>query len=459
MPIAMLSATMITTVVLLLCSFSEIGAAAAVENRAIAASREVGGRLLRGKQRRSAVRQQSSRVEMQVPATTAFPPKVGIATIIQPTPYPPLPPMLSATVDRQPIDTWVGSTLVYEFAEQPTTVPLPSQAQLDLAFGCPVLINWPTAVEITAPGHCLATGTTTTTVFSVGTDADAAAAAAAGAATAHAEDASKTAHELGGLTETTGNWTTAGTGASQILSWTESCPKIDGSSTSLVTYAMPNGDVFGYSQLMTTMYSNKIQLRDCSFFIRYQVEEKIYRQRGKKDEVACTKYGSCDGTIFIQYFIYDQYGKTVAVTPYLTLFQNTFDITDTMGNKIATATRSGGWSPVAHTCEERKWTVTFADDAPGAFAAPAEQWPIAEMITMMAGRDHRREPTGMVVPTACELGKSMTMMCLGLVLFILLIIVPACFWIFCQHPLRSCLQALEVRAFPRRMRRGVKWET
>lgn len=418
-----------------------------------AATREAGGRLLR-------------RSQQSLRQPVLFIPKIGLGNITAATPFPPLPPLLDPRGDRQPFDTQIGSVIAYEFAEVPTLKPLPSQAALNLAFGCPVLLGWPVAVEIEAPGHCIPKPTPVSTdsaspvagLVAGSADLDSAgedAAKAAEAAKAAAKD--EYGKASGQAAWVTGNWSNSA-GGGHILQYSEACPLFDGSSTPLVTYTMPNGDLFGFTQLLTTLYTNIMELRDCSGFVRYRIEEKIYREKSKVDEEACETYKSCDGTVYIQYFVYDEFGATVALTGYLTLFQGVFKITDTGGNGIATASRKGEWSPVSKDCVERIWVLQFDQHPPGGFQDVTNHWPIAELVTMMSLRDYSRLPSGMVTPTACEVTKSAFLL-FGLAFAIsLFVLVPCLFFVFCQHQCRVGFLQIEQHVFPRRMRRPVCYE-
>jgi hypothetical protein len=325
----------------------------------------------------------------------------------------------------QPIDTAIGHFLISGFIEKPTLTPPPSQSSLDLAFGCPALLTWPTEVAVSAPDPCGKTNV--------------------------------------------GNWTYDG-GKELLISWETKC--IDTSATAstsdrmlanhpTTTYKVPTGDIFGSSQDIRSMFSDYIMLRDCGGALVFTIEEKVYKQEGKADDQACQKFRSCDGIIFFQYFVKDKAGKKVAMTPYLTIFQDSFDITDTSGAVIATVSRNG-WDPptVPVDCANapiRVWNIKYAASPPGLWATATNQWPIAEMMTMLSRRDMLRQPTGAVDYDVCEVAKTGMQVAgvflLGLCCFCL----PFGIFLICSGPLHSTLYDWEHRFFPRRMGKPLKY--
>jgi len=175
----------------------------------------------------------------------------------------------------------------------------------------------------------------------------------------------------------------------------------------------PNGtarfDKFGSSRWQKRFGSTYLELRDCAGVPIFTVEERIYKQAGKPDEDACTKYKSCDGVIYFQYFIKNGQGVIVAQTGYLHYFQPSFDVTDPKGVKIASVSRTG-WDPVpmpdCTTEPHREWVLKFEKSPPGMWSMAANQWPIAAMMTMLSQRDEFRLPDGDVLTSSCEVAKT-----------------------------------------------------
>lgn len=352
-------------------------------------------------------------------------------------------PQLDPWHDVQPLDTSLGNFFVSGFVEGPTPTPPPSQGSMDIAAACPVISEWPETVEIDAPNPCGA----------------------------------QLGFRQGGFWQIPSGSTAAAanvySSTSSLLRWDLSCG-LQGLMPA-VQYTMPNGDPFGMSHTVVTFTGTRAQLSDCEGNARYYVDEKVYREASKADPITCKKYGSCDGTIWLQYFVYDRKLQIVAQTPYLHLFEDSFEISDPRGNVIAKAEKRGGWSPFANDNEcnivdmgadgpvPRKWALTFiADDGKsdklGVFANPTDQWPIAELVTMMAVRDAHRQPSGLVAPSACEVRKSTLFL---LVAFMLTAIVCSGIAIFFRFGLQRCrtnLFDLELRICPSQMRKPSKYE-
>lgn len=285
---------------------------------------------------------------------------------------------LRAWDNYQPLDAWLGSMLVERFLAPPKPPMVPGGGVLDQ---CPVLSEWPDEVLVDAPNAC--TGVV-----------------------AHA-----------------GNWTATGASAASgagIMGWSVSCSPLGPSLVPVTTYSLPGGGLFGTSSPVPSMAGNSQELRDCTGYLKYTIDEKVYKVPGEADHALCEEYGSCDGVIYTQYFIKDWAGKPMAQTPFLRLFQNRFFIEDNLGKKIAEVKRVGRWSPMSQQCvhnTKKQWLISYADPqkhgSSATFSRPAERWPVAQLVTMMANRDADRMPSGLVAPSACEVEKT------GLLIFIL----------------------------------------
>lgn len=345
-------------------------------------------------------------------------PKMGLANVTDPTPYPPPPPVLHPWKEMQPLDTAVGNYLISGLIAQPTITPPPSQSSLDLAFACPALLTWPTEVAVSAPDPC------------------------------------------GEMSK--GNWTGTGSGASLLINWETHCidtvsPGLTTPSGSPVTtYTVPNGDLFGTSQVVETPFSDVTELRDCGGATVFTVEEKIYKQAGKPDNTACTKYGSCDGVLYFQYFVKDAGGAVVAMSGYTTIFQDSFDITDSAGGLIVQVSRNG-WSPsdrqpdCSKNPKRRLWNLKYAGSPPGIWAAATGQWPIAAMMTMLAARDNQRQPDGNVLWSNCNVLKSTGFVVLGGVGICCCVCVPMVIFLVCSASILKFVADVETKLFPKRM--------
>jgi len=338
---------------------------------------------------------------------------VSLANLTEPTAIPPPPPALEPYKDNQPFDTAIGNFFVSRLVEKPTVTPPPSQASIELAYGCPTLLNWPIEVAVGAPDPC----------------AD---------------------------MKTNASWTdNSDENAAKIVSWSQDCAMFDlanRDASPLVSYELPNGDLLGASQEKTTLKRTIIELRDCQYTTRYTVQERLIHQSGKPDDNACSKYGACDGVVYLQYVMKDAIDKTVAITPYLNLFPEVFEINDAAGNKIATASRAG-WDPMHSDCSNsisRHWLLRFAESPAGVFATVTERQWIAQMMTMIALRDSRRGSDGLVTMSECQIFK---MFITGLSLLAFLCCaccVPMCCYLIVSAPMHERLHFLEKRWCPRK---------
>ncbi|CAK8997799.1 unnamed protein product [Durusdinium trenchii] len=282
---------------------------------------------------------------------------------------------------------------------------------------CPVLNEWPSKLEIDTPNPC--------------------------------------------TLSPTGSWTTSEAsfdGVPLVMSWTQQCSKLGGGLVPITSYTLPSGGVFGSTQPVPSLTGNTFRLNDCVGYTRFFLDEKVYHVPGEPDAHACEIYGSCDGSVFLQFLIRDHAGRTIAHTPYLRLFQSSFNIEDVNGLLVAQVERVDRWNPMSKTCtgEAHKWLVKFPElGIPGAsalFPTVADRWPVAELVTIMSTRDGSRLPSGLVAPSLCEVEKT------GLLIFsiaFLVIAVGAVAILFVRvgvSPTQLMCLDLEARFCPRRKR-------
>ncbi|OLQ00352.1 hypothetical protein AK812_SmicGene17009 [Symbiodinium microadriaticum] len=236
---------------------------------------------------------------------------------------------------------------------------------------CPILNSWPDKVEIDAPNPC-------------------------------------------NPLASAGGWTSEapGSGMPLVMTWSQQCSKVGASLVPETTYSLPSGGLFGTSRLVPSLMGNTFQLNDCVGYTRYYIDEKVYHVVGEPDAHACEIYGSCDGSVFLQFIIRDHAGRKIAHTPYLRLFQSSFNIEDTSGLVVAHVERIGHWNPMSKMCSTKghRWLVKFPDlTLPGAsavFPTAADRWPVAKLVTIMATRDASRLSSGLVSPSVCEVEKT-----------------------------------------------------
>lgn len=350
------------------------------------AGRPRGFLLERGERRRVARQGRSSLLaSKQAPAlpTTQYVRKLTVANITRPTAMPPPPPTLDSWEDAQPLDTMLGNLVVNRFTDGPTVTPPPLQSAIALATSCPLLLTWPSNLDIDSPSTCQYV-----------MEGNLSNAQGVGPAQASADQ-----------------------GSGQVLSWLKSCAPTEmrKSMSYVITYYMPGGDKFGSSFMMPTLTGNYLVLQDCQERLRYTVQEKVYISTSQTHPESCQKHRSCDGTVYLQYFIRDAGNVVVAQTPYLHIFQEEFVVSDPEGFEIATVKRLGGWQPDARDCSAyhenspiNKWQVRFAEKPPGLWATKTEQWPIAEMVTMISHQDLWRLPSGLLSPSGCEISRGLS---------------------------------------------------
>jgi len=341
-------------------------------------------------------------------------PKIGVGNVTTPTELPPPPPTLNPMTDMQPFDTALGNAIASSFLSPPTATPPPTQEALNLAYGCPVLVGYPEKVVLSAPTGCGSTRA--------------------------------------------GNWTHPQ--GQQIIKWTETCD-IFTALLPIVKYVLPDGQAFGSSRTRFSFFGNKMEILDCGDNLQYVIEEKIYHSTKFVDKEACDKYKSCDGTVHIQYFMYDKQGRVVAQTPYLGLFQGKFPVADATGMPIAEVEKMGAWSPW-DKCplykEEMKWSILSAAAPPGIFGVPENRWYISVMVNMMMLRDADRMASGMVIPTQCEIMNVVILAVAVLLLIILVIALSVLFYMYILRPARLFFYNMEQQFFPHTIYKPSKYE-
>jgi len=330
---------------------------------------------------------------------------------------------LEAWHNHQPFDAAIGSWVLESFYSNPAdsyNMPGKGDPALD---PCPVLNDWPDKMEVDAPNPCA-------------------------------------------ISTSGGNWNinehSSGSSAARLMSWSQTCSSLGGGLVPVTTYTLPTGGLYGTSQLVASITGNTLRLNDCVGYTRYYVDEKVYHVPGQADAHACEVYGSCDGSVFTQYFIRDHAGKQIARTSYLRLFQSSFTIEDDFGLVVASVERIGAWNPMSKTCDStngngRRWMIKFPDlssqGASQVFQTPPDRWPVAELVTIMATRDSSRLVTGLVAPSICEMEKT------GLMIFVIVFavgVVAAASILFLKvgmGPMQSWFMDFEGRFCPRRMYR------
>lgn len=348
----------------------------------------------------------------QDPYATTGPPTLGLANVTVPTPLP-MAPGVDPWKDAQPIDTAIGAFLAAGLSERPTVTPPPTQDSLDIIrAGCPLLTTWPQELEVVTIDPC------------------------------------DHMHE--------GSWRDPVTAEPLVLFRLSCSPTTSGLSPRIsYSTAGPHAELLAASQMMTTLVGSKIALMDCAGNVRYVIEEKVYKQKGSVDVERCEKFGSCDGTVWLQYFLKSADGALLAHTPYLQLFESTFDVVHPgTGALIARATRVGDWVPNSREClGQRRWRLTYASPPPpGPFANPTEQWPIAALLTVASMRDASRKPSGLLAPTWCEISKTALSVVVAIVCAAACLTVGLVFLRDGVPLFRASLIAFESRVCPKRMR-------
>jgi hypothetical protein len=323
--------------------------------------------------------------------------------------------MLNSWKDAQPLDTAIGHFFVEGLGGQPTLTPPPVAPALNIAYGCPVLLDWPTEVVVTLPDtYC--------------------------------------GHQ--------GSWGTLADPPVTIMNWSSSCNFFVWDLAPPITYSTPNGDKFGTSQTRTTLIGTTIRLRDCMDNVRYEIDEKVFRREGAPDPEACNKYDSCDGVISLQYFIRNEAGKIIGQTAFLSLFEDVFSVVASNGAIIATISRNPGWTPVSEVdCDTpRQWTIQYGSGAAAAFPEASDRWPIAELVSIISVRDQFRRPSGLMRPSACEVVRGLFSFFFLTVALAAIIAISLFFYHVLINRFRARLVTLEAVLCPKRMKRPAKFE-
>lgn len=342
-------------------------------------------------------------------------PALSMAAITPPTQFPPPPPRMYPWADAQPLDTAIGDFMVTGAGGDAMFTPPPSAPAMNIALGCPMLLDWPGEVIVRLPDSC----------------------------------------------GNPGNWLAPGTPPTVLMNWSSSCNIFSPDLAPPINYHTYHEDFFGTSQTKTTLIGTEVRLFDCEGNVRYTIEEKVYKRDGKPDPEACEKYESCDGVISLQYFIKDNMDKVIGQTVYLDLFQNVVTVVAGTGATIATAVRSSGWTPVSEEdCDiPREWTITYGEGAQTAFPSPSEQWPIAEMLTIMSVRDGYRRPNGLMKPSLCEVLRGT----LSFFIILCALAFAVAFGLFLHNILMNSMRAqlviFELNWCPKRMKRASKFES
>lgn len=358
----------------------------------------------------------STHLHQRAPPPVVYIPQIGVGNVTEPTELPPPPPTLNPNTDMQPFDTRLGDAIASSFLAPPTDTPPPSQEALNLAYGCPVLLGYPKSMQINAPTGC--------------------------------------ANESIRM----GNWSHP-TDHKQVIQWTETCDLFT-AIMPIVTYATPDGQAFASSRTRFSFFGNTMEILDCGLNLQYTIEEKIYHQTSYTDPDICKKYGSCSGTVFLQYFLRDRLGTILAETPYIKLFQDSFVIQEPgSGLVIATVERVGAWSPW-DKCPawDKLWGLKYAQAPPGIFGQIENRWPIAVLLNMVILRDADRMKTGMVMPSYCEIVNVSILAVVILLLIIIVLVSSLVFYHFCLQRAKIIFYNIEVTCFPHTMYKPSKYE-
>jgi hypothetical protein len=285
-------------------------------------------------------------------------PKIGIANVTTPTSFPPPPPVLNPVEDYQPLDTALGDLIQKQFIQPPTLTPPPSQEMLNVIYACP-LLALDTSFIVRASNGCSDNGRS-------------------------------------------GIWTDSL--KNTLLKWgekTEAITELD------LSYTMPNGDGFGFTQGEVSLSMSQIDFMDCGLNVKYYMKEYVYHVPGKPaSDDLCTKSKGkiCapDGTIYLKYEIYQQGGGMVAVSSLVELFADTFTLSDAAtGAQLVQYSRSAAWYPL-DGCQtyNKEWIVTVGA---GALSDAGVRWVLGMIITALSIRDEERSVDGLVKATNTQM--------------------------------------------------------
>jgi len=355
----------------------------------------------------------SSSMHARAPPPVQYVPKIGVGNVTTPTELPPPPPTLNPATDMQPMDTAIGNYIASSFLAGPTQTPPPTQEALNLAYGCPVLLQYPETLQVSVPSGC---------------------------------ESSRY-----------GNWSHPQ--GEPVMKWQEVCD-LRTAVLPIVTYSTPDNQAFASSRTRFSFFGNTMEVLDCGLNIQYTIEEKIYHQTKFTDPEMCKKYKSCDGTVFLQYFMKDRTGTVVAETPYLNLFQNNVVVQQPgSGLPIATLERVGAWTPWEVCPEwEKLWSIKSAQAPPPPFDNAENRWPIAVMMTMLLLRDPDRRASGVVLPSTCEIVNVSVLAGLILLFLVAVILLTYVFYRFCFARCKLFFYNVEVTFFPHTMYKPSRYE-
>lgn len=335
-----------------------------------------------------------------------------LGDLITPTDRPTAPPVLDPWQDHQPLDTWIGDRIVAPLLPEPTKTPPPTELSIRLASSCPLMQEWPEQVIVDAPDPCVE---------------------------GHFDS------------KLSGNWTKPADGHAVdgstepivLLRWEEVCDMMTFNMDfePLVTWRVPHGDLFGTSQTLTTLVGTNMELRDCMSQPIYTVDEKVYDNAGD---------------IWIQYFLHNESGHMIAESTKFHPFAHQFGVLDRYGTLVAHVIRQGEWVP--GECDPdagpKRWAISYMQNLPAnsPFADPMQQWPIAQMVTMMSLRDVNRRPNGLASPPGCHEAKLVSN---ALSIFLILSFIVGAVFFFVKYlllPMRAFMWSMQTRCCPPRMR-------
>merc|ERR1719201_2798722 len=285
-------------------------------------------------------------------------PKVGIANVTAPTSFPPPPPVLNPVSDYQPLDTALGDLIQKQFVQPPTLTPPPTQEMLNVIYACPLLIL-DTSYIVQVSDGCTTNG------------------------------------RAGVWTDSLKN---------TLLKWNE---KPEAITDIDLTYSMPNGDGFGFTQGEASLSMSQVDFMDCGLNVKYYMKEFVYHVPGKPaSDDLCTKSNGkiCapDGTIYMKYEIWQQGGTMVAVSNLVELFADEFTLSDSAtGAQLVKYARNAAWYP-QDGCKEynKEWIVTVGG---GHLSDAPVRWVLGMIITALSIRDEERSVDGLVKATNTQL--------------------------------------------------------
>jgi hypothetical protein len=285
-------------------------------------------------------------------------PKIGIANVTTPTSFPPPPPVLNPVQDYQPLDTALGDLIQKQFIQPPTLTPPPTQEMLNVIYACP-LLALDTSFIVRASNGC--------------------------------SDKGRAGIWMDSLKNT-------------LLKWNE---KPEAIADMDLTYSMPNGDGFGFTQGEVSLSMSQVDFMDCGLNVKYYMREYVYHVPGKPPgDDYCAKLPAgttCPaGTIYLKYEIWQQGGTMVAVSSMVELFADEFTLTDpSAGVQLVKYARNAEWSP-QDGCQtyNKEWIVTVGG---GHLSDAPVRWVLGMFITALSIRDEERNVEGIIRATNTQL--------------------------------------------------------